>query len=170
MTEKSRSIWIFGYGSLIWGTGPVQTAERRVGVLPGWHREWTWISESRQGAPTCAVHPGGHVNGVYLRLNPQTAESDLEEFRKRERRITEKTVSDLPIAGAVTYFWTMGSNLSGFPEFRDLTGEPLAKALAIWLKQIKNLGSDGVTAEEYIRRVHQFDPDDARTNAIIAQL
>ena len=36
--------WIFGYGSLIWGAGPVRTLDRRIGYLDGWHREWTWIS------------------------------------------------------------------------------------------------------------------------------
>jgi hypothetical protein len=107
---------------------------------------------------------------VYVRLNPQTAEQDLEEIRRRERRITEETASDLPVTGAVTHFWTMGSNLSRFAEFRGLTGDPLARALAIRAKQIREPGLDGVTAEDYIRRVHQFDPADAITAAIIPYL
>lgn len=168
--DENRSTWIFGYGSLIWGTGPVQTIERRVGVLPGWHREWTWISQTRHGAPTCSLHPGGRVNGVYLRLNPETAVADLEELRRRERQSTERTVSDVPVPGAVTHFWTMGSNLSSFAEFRDLTGNPLARALAIRAMQIEESGPDGVTAADYIRRVHQFDPTDAITAAIVAHL
>lgn len=168
--DGNQITWIFGYGSLIWGTGPVQTVERRVGILPGWHREWTWISQSRHGAPTCSLHPGGQVNGVYLRLNPETVASDLEEFRTRERRTTEQTLAGMPVLGAVTHFWTMGSNLSNFAELRELTDNSLAKALAIRAKRIGQPGTDGVTAEDYIRRVHQFDSADAITSAIVGYL
>jgi len=79
-------------------------------------------------------------------------------------------ISDLPIIGAVTHFWTIGSNLSSFAEFRKLTGNPLAGALAIRAKQIGEPGPDGVTAEDYIRRVHQFDPADAITAEMVPHL
>ncbi len=69
---------------------------------------------------------------------------------------------------SLTHFWTMGSNLSNFPEFRELTGNPLATALAIRAMQIGEPGPDGVTAEGYIRRVHEFDPADAITAAIVS--
>src|SRR5690348_939703 len=111
MTPKQESIWVFGYGSLIWGTGPVVTADRREGVLPGWHREWTWISSTRHGAPTCSLHRGGQIRGVFLLLNPETVDDDLEEFRGRENRKTEETIVDVPDRDATTYFWTMGNNL-----------------------------------------------------------
>jgi hypothetical protein len=107
---------------------------------------------------------------VYLRLNAQTAGPDLEEFRRRERRSTEETVVDVPTIGAITHFWTMGSNLDRFAEFRGLTGDLLARALAIRAKQIQEPGPDGVTAQGYIRRVHQFDPVDAITAAIVSHL
>jgi hypothetical protein len=64
----------------------------------------------------------------------------------------------------------MGSNLSSFAEFTGLTGNPLARALAIRAKQIAEPGPDGVTAEDYVRRVHHFDPVDAITAAIVAHL
>ncbi len=57
-------------------------------------------------------------------------------------------MSDLPVIGAVTHSWTMGSNLSSFAEFRELTGNPLAGALAIRAKQIGEPGPDSVTAED----------------------
>src|SRR6266571_8567257 len=79
-------------------------------------------------------------------------------------------MSDLPVIGPVTHFWTMGSNLSSFAEFRELTGNPLAGALAIRAKQIGEPSPDGVTAEDYIRRVHQFDPADAITAAMVPHL
>ena len=46
MTGGRKTTWVFGYGSLIWNTGAVRPVERREGILPGWHREWTWISNS----------------------------------------------------------------------------------------------------------------------------
>ena len=166
MANTQQSTWVFGYGSLIWGTGAVVTVERREGILPGWHRAWTWISSSRFGEPTCSLEDGGQVRGVFLRLNPETANVDLEEFRRRENRNTEKTVADVPVAGAVTFFWTMGNNLGRFPEFDGLSGSRLAQALADRAKQITTPGQDGVLAADYIRRVHDFDPNDAWTAEI----
>lgn len=170
MNGQVDSIWIFGYGSLIWGTSGVELAERIETVLPEWHREWTWISGTRHGAPTCSLCPGGHVKGVCLRLNPLTAAQDLEVFRSRERRNTERLVHDLPVIGATTHFWTMGSNLAGFAELKGLDGYDLAKALARRARQTRESGPDGVSAEEYIARVHRFDPDDPITAAMFHHL
>lgn len=170
MIEAHKSTWVFGYGSLIWGTGAVETEERREGVLRGWHREWTWISSKRHGAPTCSLRRGGHVRGVFLRLDPRTAIRDLQTFRRRENPDTEETVADIPEAGASTHFWTMGSNLEKFSEFRSVREDQLAKALAERAKKITTVGDDGVSAEDYIRNVHKFDPDDALTSAICRYL
>jgi len=170
MSEIERSIWVFGYGSLIWGTGEVKPTEHREGILPGWHREWTWISDSRHGAPTCSLMPGGQVKGVFLRLNPASADKDLETFRRRERRNTEQTVTDVPFPGTLTYFWTMGSNLDEFPEFNGMGGAQLAKSLAERAKAVNEPGSDGVLAADYVRKVHDFDPEDAFTSEIAHNL
>jgi hypothetical protein len=71
---------------------------------------------------------------------------------------------------AITHFWTMGSNLDHFADLRGLAGDLLARALAIRAKQIGEVGFDGVSAEDYIRRVHEFDPADSFTAAIVAYL
>lgn len=163
MNGGDESTWIFGYGSLIWGTGPVQTKDSRTGFLEGWHREWTWISQTRHGAPTCSLGEGGRVKGIFLRLNANTLADDLEAIRQRERRITERTIRDVPIPGATTHFWTMGDNLNRFPELANLKGDDLARALADRAKRITTPGQDGVSASDYIRRVHAFDPDDQIT-------
>jgi cation transport regulator ChaC len=148
----------------------VKTIERREGILPGWHREWTWISSTRHGAPTCSLNPKGQVRGVFLRLNPVTAKQDLEQFRQRERRETEQTTADIPDVDAKTHFWTMGNNLDRFPEFNDLGDDQLAKALAERAKRISQPGHDGVLASDYIRRVHEFDPNDVLTTGIVRHL
>jgi len=165
--KTQPTIWIFGYGSLIWGTGPVQVTEKRTGILTGWHREWTWISTAaRPGAPTCSLAPGGQVKGVFLKLRSKSTKQDLDIFRQRERAATEEMVSELPEPGATTYFWTMGDNLSRYPEFNGLTGQKLARALAEKAAQISSPGTDGVLPSDYIRQVHQFDPEDHITSEI----
>lgn len=170
MSDGQKSVWVFGYGSLIWDTGNVKPAERREGVLPGRHREWTRISSTRHGAPTCSLRPGGQVKGVFLRLEPATVDKDLEVFRVRENRQTEQTLADVPELGSVTHVWTMGSNLGRFPGFRGVRGEHLSKALADRAKSVTKIGNDGVTAQGYICRVHEFDPDDGLTTAIAKYL
>jgi ChaC-like protein len=170
MTDGQNATWVFGYGSLIWGTGAVETVERREGILPGWHREWTWISKTRHGAPTCSLKPGGQVRGIFLHLDPRTTSLDLEEFRRRENRSTEQTRPDTPAMGAVVHFWTMGSNLEEFSEFQGLQPGQLARVLADRARTIAIVGPDGVLATDYIRKVHEFDPDDAFTAEIVGCL
>jgi hypothetical protein len=166
VTKSRKNTWVFGYGSLIWGTGGVKIIECREGILTGWHREWTWISKSRHGAPTCSLRRGGQVKGVFLRLNGQTTDEDLEEFRKRENRETEEISVETPEVGAITHFWTMGSNLEKYPELNGLTEKELPKALAERAKSITSAGPDGVVAADYIWWVHMFDRGDALTAAI----
>jgi hypothetical protein len=44
---------------------------------------------------------------------------------------TEQTVNDVPNLGAVTHFWTMGSNLEQFPEFQGLCPAQLVKTPSV---------------------------------------
>jgi len=163
---ESNLIWVFGYGSLIWWTGDVHAVREQIDYLEGWHRDWTWISGSRHGAPTCSLACGGRVKGKFLNLNPATTDRDIECFRRRERRCTEQKKRDVPFGGALTYFWTMGSNLADYPEFAMLEGDELLKALAQRAKGVKQAGRDGVTALDYIRQVHESDPGDEITAAL----
>ena len=117
---QTNSTWVFGYGSLLWGTGDVRPVREQIGYLEGWHRDWTWISGSRHGAPTCSLVRGGRVKGKFLNLNPATTERDIEYFRGRELRGTEQEIRDVPCPGALTYFWTMGSNLARYPELTEI--------------------------------------------------
>jgi len=165
-----RDVYVFGYGSLLWGTGEVEVVSEQAGYLDGWHREWTWISASRHGAPTASLALGGRVYGKFLQLTPTTLTSDLEAFRRRERRATEQIRTNFPVPGAVTYYWTMGSNLDRFPEFGGVSGSALTTALARRALSVQRVGRDGVKPEDYIRRVHAFDPEDSSTAAMVRAL
>jgi len=166
---SDTEIWVFGYGSLIWDRSGIKPLEERVDELSGWHKDWTWISKRRCGAPTCSLRPGGKVKGVFLRLNPKTQESDLETLRKRESRSSEEFVENIGGINGKIYFWTMGSNLDKYDDTRELKGIELYRALA---KRAKKLTPepDGKTAEEYAFVVHEFDPDDELTKMYVNEI
>lgn len=84
------SLWVFGYGSLIWHPGfPV--AERRVAGLTGWHRSFCMRSIHHRGTED---HPGlvlaldradgAACNGVAFRVAPGAEAETLDILRERE--------------------------------------------------------------------------------------
>ncbi|OYU19445.1 MAG: gamma-glutamylcyclotransferase [Rhodobacteraceae bacterium PARR1] len=84
------SLWVFGYGSLIWHPGfPV--AEQRIARLDGWHRSFCMRSIHHRGTED---HPGlvlaldraagSACNGVAFRVEPGAEEETLAALRERE--------------------------------------------------------------------------------------
>lgn len=84
------SLWVFGYGSLIWHPGfPV--AERRIARLTGWHRSFCMRSIHHRGT---VEHPGlvlaldraedANCNGVAFRVEPGAEAETLATLRERE--------------------------------------------------------------------------------------
>jgi cation transport regulator ChaC len=68
------SVWLFGYGSLIWNPG-FAYAERRKGVLSGWSLRFWQGSEDHRGTPespgrvaTLVRDPPGRVVGAVYRI------------------------------------------------------------------------------------------------------
>ena len=69
------SVWLFGYGSLIWNPG-FAYAERRKAVLRGWSLRFWQGSEDHRGTPespgrvaTLVPDPEGRVIGAAYRLD-----------------------------------------------------------------------------------------------------
>jgi cation transport protein ChaC len=65
-------VWVFGYGSLIWKPA-VEPAERRVGVLHGYHRQFCLLVKRFRGSPEApglmlGLEAGGMCRGVVDRL------------------------------------------------------------------------------------------------------
>jgi hypothetical protein len=166
---SSEDVWVFAYGSVMWDQGTVQPVEEKVGFLQGWHRDWTWISESRGGAPTCSLQRGGKVKGKFFRLNPKTQDADLEYFREREVRSSEEILAVDSIPGRL-YFWTMGNNLEDKEDTKGLKGVELYETLAKRAKNISVTGRNGKTPKEYALAVHKFDPDDKITKTYVNEL
>ena len=84
------SLWVFGYGSLIWHPGfPV--AERRVARLAGWHRSFCMRSIHHRGT---VDHPGlvlaldradgATCDGVAFRVAVGAEAETLAALRERE--------------------------------------------------------------------------------------
>jgi glutathione-specific gamma-glutamylcyclotransferase len=84
------SLWIFGYGSLIWDPGfPV--AERRIGRVRGWHRSFCMRSIHHRGSvesPDLVLAldraEGAFCTGVAFRVIDGAEEATVEALRARE--------------------------------------------------------------------------------------
>jgi glutathione-specific gamma-glutamylcyclotransferase len=84
------SLWVFGYGSLIWDPGfPV--AERRIGRVEGWHRSFCMRSIHHRGT---VANPGlvlaldraegASCTGVLFRVAEGAEAATVDALRERE--------------------------------------------------------------------------------------
>jgi glutathione-specific gamma-glutamylcyclotransferase len=84
------TLWVFGYGSLIWDPGfPV--AERRIATLQGWHRSFCMRSIHHRGTvenPGLVLAldraQGATCTGVAFRVEPGHEAATLFALRERE--------------------------------------------------------------------------------------
>lgn len=84
------SIWIFGYGSLVWRPD-FEFAERRMCRVEGWRRRFWQASPDHRGTPekpgrvaTMLRWPGGGCWGAAYRLPEQESAAILEALDRRE--------------------------------------------------------------------------------------
>ena len=85
-----ETLWVFGYGSLIWDPGfPV--AERRIATLKDWHRSFCMRSIHHRGtveAPGLVLALdralGAACAGVAFRVEPGAEAATLAALRERE--------------------------------------------------------------------------------------
>lgn len=81
------SVWVFGYGSLIWNP-TLDFVETRVARLRGWQRRFC-LSTSSRGSPDCpgvmlALDSGGSCDGVAFRIEEAKLESEMRLLWHRE--------------------------------------------------------------------------------------
>lgn len=87
---KHQDIWIFAYGSMMWQ--PLfEPAERSAATLAGYRRSfcvWSLVSRGTPERPGLALGlepcAGATCRGIVFRLDPGTAEADLEATWRRE--------------------------------------------------------------------------------------
>lgn len=84
------SLWVFGYGSLLWNPGFTPAKARRA-VLHDYHRSFCMLSIHHRGTPdqpglvlALDAVPGGQCTGMAFRADDAEAEAVLEMLRARE--------------------------------------------------------------------------------------
>src|SRR3546814_9302515 len=82
------SVWLFGYGSLIWNPA-FDYAEKRPATVHGLHRRFclqTHLGRGSRERPglVLALDRGGSCRGVVLRIAPENVESELDIVWRRE--------------------------------------------------------------------------------------
>ncbi len=83
-----QPVWVFAYGSLIWKPG-FPFAERRIGTLHGYHRQFCLLVKRYRGTPNVpglmlGLERGGICRGVVYRLAESERDSALETVWARE--------------------------------------------------------------------------------------
>jgi glutathione-specific gamma-glutamylcyclotransferase len=83
-----EDVWLFGYGSLMWNPA-IEFAERRAGMVRGWHRRFClWLHVGR-GSPDnpglmLALDRGGRCVGMLFRIPASDARAELLLAWRRE--------------------------------------------------------------------------------------
>ena len=90
LIEKSpgETIWIFGYGSLLWNPA-FDYEKREIGILYGYHRRFCFWSKIGRGTPQkpgmmLGLDRGGSCKGVLLGVSRDKAYEELTSVFMRE--------------------------------------------------------------------------------------
>lgn len=96
------TLWVFGYGSLLWNPGFV-VAERVRARLEGWRRGFCMRSIHYRGTPAApglvlGLDRGGVCEGMALRAAPGTEAATLAYLHDREMIGSAYRETSLPVA------------------------------------------------------------------------
>jgi cation transport protein ChaC len=106
-----EDVWVFGYGSLMWNPA-MHYAERRPGMVHGWHRRFCLWLEGGRGTPEnpglmLALERGGCCAGMLFRIPAAEARHELLLPWRRElftgayqSRWVTATTADGPVRAA----------------------------------------------------------------------
>ncbi len=132
-----EEVWVFGYGSLMWNPC-IHYAERRGGLVHGYHRSYClWVPLGR-GSPDCqglmlALETGGSCHGIAYRIRQDELAHELEVVWKREmvggayRPRVVRVATDRGPVKAITFVVNRGH-----PRYAGrLSMETMADAIAV---------------------------------------
>ena len=83
-----EDVWIFGYGSLMWNPA-FHFAERRPGMIRGWHRSFCLWTPMGRGTPdnpglVLGLDRGGSCSGIAYRVAARDRDTELTLLWQRE--------------------------------------------------------------------------------------
>ncbi|CAD6533349.1 Glutathione-specific gamma-glutamylcyclotransferase [Paraburkholderia hiiakae] len=163
-------VWVFAYGSLMWN--PLSRFDARVSAtLHGWHRSFCIRLVAGRATPQrpgrmLALEPGGHTEGVALRLAAATLDEELRILWTREM-----------LTGAYTPAWTTLTLATGetrhalafvaneCPQQYEADSTPATIA-----RQIAQAQGPLGTNAEYVFRLRQALADCALTDTYIEEV
>ncbi|HEU4669511.1 MAG TPA: gamma-glutamylcyclotransferase [Dyella sp.] len=130
------SVWLFGYGSILYKTG-FDCLEQRPATLHGWARRFWQGSHDHRGTPeapgrvvTLVREPGARCAGLALRIRPDTLEAlDVREKNGYLREAVELELDDGGRAEAVTYIAPPGNGAWLGPAPEPLIARQIADAV-----------------------------------------
>jgi len=169
------SLWVFGYGSLVWRPA-FPFAEQRPGYITGfWRRFWQGSTDHRgvPGAPgrvvTLVPAPEGRTWGMAYRVEPDATEDVLARLDHREQggydrhELAIHDADDGPFATALVYL--------ARPDNPNYLGEaPLAEIAA---QVRRSRGPSGPNPEYVLRLAEALDDmgiDDPHVHELAALL
>jgi len=165
-----EDVWVFAYGSLMWN--PLSRFDLSVSAtLHGWHRSFCIRLMAGRGTPQCpgrmlALEPGGHTQGVALRLDASARDEELRILWTREM-----------LTGAYKPTWTTVTLVTGetqpaiafvangCPRQYEADSSPSTVA-----RQIAEAQGPLGTNAEYVLRLRQALADRALTDAYIEEV
>lgn len=88
LAPKRGSVWVFGYGSLMWNPA-FRYVERHTARVHGFHRQFClWARGGRGSAERpglmLSLESGGSCTGVAYRIAPEAAAAELDVLWRRE--------------------------------------------------------------------------------------
>ena len=83
-----NSMWVFGYGSLIWNPALYFTEKKR-GTVHGYHRRFCLWSTIGRGSPSrpglmLGLEPGGSCKGIFYKIDRREIRTELDIVFRRE--------------------------------------------------------------------------------------
>jgi cation transport protein ChaC len=87
---RPRSVWVFGYGSLMWNPA-FHFAEERTARIHGFHRQFCLWARAGRGSPErpglmLSLESGGSCSGVAYRIARDAVKTELDILWRREMR------------------------------------------------------------------------------------
>jgi cation transport regulator ChaC len=157
------SVWLFGYGSLIWNPG-FTYAERRKATLQGWMLRFWQGSEDHRGTPqrpgrvaTLVPCPEGRVVGAVYRIDGEL-EAILAYLDHREKggydRLQLSVSTEQGRLTALAYVGTSQCRQFVGPEDEELTASIIASSVGPSGKNLDYL----LNLHQALRELGEQDP------------